>query len=59
MALTASGVAGFLPATNQPNDDRQDIPATEVEGRIYAEWEARARSAPGRPERAKAAPYSS
>ena len=62
MALTASGVAGFVPrhqiqSTMQTMIDKTYQP-TEVEGRIYAEWEQAGAFRAGRPERAPAAPYS-
>ena len=58
--LTLGGVAGFLPRrpdSKQNDDDRQDLPAPEVEGRIYADWEQAGAFRAGRPERAAAKPY--
>jgi valyl-tRNA synthetase len=65
MALTASGVAGFVPrhqihAKSQCKllmIDKTYQPS-EVEARIYAAWEAAGAFRAGRPERARAAPYS-
>ena len=64
MALTASGVAGFLPRhqiqstnANSAMIDKTYQPS-EVEGRIYAAWEQAGAFRAGRPERAQAAPYS-
>ena len=60
MALTASGVAGFLPRHHEPSKtamiDKTYQPA-EVEGRIYAAWEEAGAFRAGRPERAGAEPY--
>ena len=63
MALTASGVAGFLPrhqiqSTMQIGMIDKTYQPTEVEGRIYAAWEQAGAFRAGRPERARRAPYS-
>src|SRR4029079_7734428 len=58
MAVTASGVAGFVTRHQiQAMIDKTYQPA-EVEGRIYAEWEAAGAFRAGRPERASAPAYS-
>jgi valyl-tRNA synthetase len=59
MALTASGVPGFVPRHDSPAKPMIDktYQPNEVEGRIAAGWEAAGAFRAGRPERAQASPY--